>query len=112
LPHSASPSKIEEPKRVTVTISSDGLIYLEGVRTTLEHLPDQLRSLSLNAKIAVIIAGDQTTKLQTLVDVLDALKAGQVPAASIVTKPAPASQAALTAHSRQVAQTALAAQTE
>ncbi len=96
LPHSALPGKIEEPKRVAVTISSDGLVYLEGAPTTLEHLPDQLRSLSLNAKIAVIIAGDQATKLQSLVDVLDALKAGNVPAASIVTKPVLTAQTAVT----------------
>ena len=97
LPHSAAPSRIEEPQRVTVTISSDGLIYLEGVQTTLQRLTDELRSRSLNAKIAVIIAGDQATRLQSLVDVLDALKAGNVPAASIVTKPAPSTQVAQTA---------------
>ncbi|MGO8975116.1 MAG: ExbD/TolR family protein [Steroidobacteraceae bacterium] len=87
LPHSASPTKIEEPKRVTVTIAPDGSIYLEGEKTTLQQLPDQLHALSLDSKIAVIIAGDEHTMLQTLVDLLDALKRGDVPAASIVTKP-------------------------
>jgi len=100
LPHSASPTKIEEPKRITVTLSSEGIVYLEGERTTLERLPDQLRALSLDAKIAVIIAGDQATKLQALVDVLDALKHGDVPAASIVTKPASTAEPALTARTQ------------
>jgi biopolymer transport protein ExbD len=87
LPHSASPTRIEEPKRITVTISQDGAIFLDGEATTLERLPDQLRALNDKSKIAVIIAGDERTMLQPLVDLIDALKRGGVPAASIVTKP-------------------------
>jgi biopolymer transport protein ExbD len=86
LPHSASPTRIEEPKRITVTISQDGAIYLDGQVTTLQQLPDQLRALNDKSKIAVIIAGDERTMLQPLVDLIDALKRGGVPAASIVTK--------------------------
>jgi biopolymer transport protein ExbD len=87
LPQSALPSKIEETKRVTVTIGKDGQIYLEGEQTSLQQLPDQLRALNAKSKIAVIIAGDERTMLQPLVDLLDALKRGDVAAASIVTKP-------------------------
>jgi len=87
LPQSALPSKIEETKRVTVTIGKDGQIYIEGDQTTLQQLPDQLRALNAKSKIAVIIAGDERTMLQPLVDLLDALKRGDVAAASIVTKP-------------------------
>ena len=86
LPHSASPTRIEEPKRITVTISQDGTIFLDGQMTTLQQLPDQLRALNDKSKIAVIIAGDERTMLQPLVDLIDALKRGGVPAASIVTK--------------------------
>ena len=86
LPHSASPTRIEEPKRITVTISQDGAIFLDGEMTTLQLLPDQLRALNDKSKIAVIIAGDERTMLQPLVDLIDALKRGGVPAASIVTK--------------------------
>jgi biopolymer transport protein ExbD len=86
LPHSASPTRIEEPKRITVTISQDGAIFLDGQMTTLQQLPDQLRVLNDKSKIAVIIAGDERTMLQPLVDLIDALKRGGVPAASIVTK--------------------------
>ncbi len=87
LPHSALPTKIEETKRVTVTIGRDGEIFLEGEKTTLQQLPDQLRELKAKSKIGVIIAGDERTMLQPLVDLLDALKRGDVLAASIVTKP-------------------------
>jgi biopolymer transport protein ExbD len=87
LPHSADPTRIEELKRITVTMTEDGAIYLDSERTDLQKLPEQLRALKAQSKIAVIIAGDGNSKLQQLVDVLDAMKRGDVAAASIVTKP-------------------------
>ena len=87
LPHSASPARIDELKRVTVTMTSDGSIYLDGEKTSLQQLPGQLHALQAESKIAVIIAGDEHSMLQQLVDVLDAMKHADVPAASIVTKP-------------------------
>jgi biopolymer transport protein ExbD len=86
LPQSALSSRLEEPKRLTITIAQDGAILLDGETTTLQQLPDQLRALSERSKVAVIIVGDARTSLQSLVSVLDALKRGGVPAASIVTK--------------------------
>lgn len=86
LPRSASPASLSDPKRITLTLTRDGGIYLDGTQTTLDALPDTLRALSQQSKIAVIIAGDQQDMLQQLVDVLDALKRAGVPAASIVTK--------------------------
>jgi biopolymer transport protein ExbD len=87
LPHSAEPTRIEEPKRVTLTLTEDGDVYLDSERTDLQRLPEQLRALKAQSKIAVIIAGDEHAKLQQLVNVLDAMKRGDVAAASIVTKP-------------------------
>jgi biopolymer transport protein ExbD len=87
LPHSSSAGKIDETKRVTVTLAEDGAVFLDGEPTTVEQLPDQLRALSMTSKVAVIIAGDERTALQSLVSVLDALKRGGVPTASITTKP-------------------------
>jgi biopolymer transport protein ExbD len=87
LPHSADPTRIEELKRITITLTEDGVIYLDSERTDLQKLPEQLRALQGQSKIAVIIAGDEHSKLQQLVGVLDAMKQGDVTAASIVTKP-------------------------
>jgi biopolymer transport protein ExbD len=86
LPHSSSAASLSDPKRITLTLTRDGGIYLDGAQTTLDTLPATLRALSAQSKIAVIIAGDQQAMLQQLVDVLDALKRADVPAASIVTK--------------------------
>jgi biopolymer transport protein ExbD len=87
LPHSAAPTRLDEPRRITITIAQDGGVFLEGQATPLESLPGRLRELSRSAKLAVIIAGDERVMLQTLVAVLDALKSAGVPAASIITRP-------------------------
>jgi biopolymer transport protein ExbD len=87
LPHSANPTRIEELKRITITLTEDGVIYIDSERTDLQKLPEQLRALQAQSKIAVIVAGDEHSKLQQLVGVLDAMKQGDVAAVSIVTKP-------------------------
>ncbi|HLW25063.1 MAG TPA: biopolymer transporter ExbD [Steroidobacteraceae bacterium] len=87
LPHSALPTRLEETKRVTITLAADGTLFLEARPITLAHLPDELEEIEEHSKIAVIIVGDEHTQLQSLVDLLDALKRANVPAASIITKP-------------------------
>jgi biopolymer transport protein ExbD len=90
LPHSANPTRLEDPRRVTITLAQDGSVFLDGQATTLEQLPDQLRALTASgAKLTVIIAGDGRVILQSVVGVLDALKSAGVPAASIITRPTP-----------------------
>jgi biopolymer transport protein ExbD len=49
-------------------------------------LPDQLRNLNAQSKVAVIIAGDERSQLQPLVDVLGALQRSGIAATSITTK--------------------------
>jgi biopolymer transport protein ExbD len=86
LPHSSVAAKLDEVRRVTVTLTADGGIYLDGNPTSVAELPDQLRNLSAQSKLTVIIAGDQRSQLQLLVDVLGALQSGGVAATSITTK--------------------------
>jgi biopolymer transport protein ExbD len=87
LPHSAAPTHLQEPRRVTITLAQDGSVFLDGQATTLEQLPEQLRTLAASSKLTVVIAGDERVILQALVSVLDALKSAGVPAASIITRP-------------------------
>lgn len=87
LPGSAHPTKLVEPKRVTVTITKDGAYELEGKAVALGQLTSQLRDRQTpEAPLAVVINGDQASALQSLVDVLDALKAAGVSNASIISK--------------------------
>jgi len=86
LPHSSVATKLDEVRRVTLTLTADSGIYLDGNATTVADLPDQLRNLSAQSKVAVIIAGDERSQLQLLVDVLGALQRSGIAATSITTK--------------------------
>ncbi len=86
LPHSSVAAKLDEVRHVTVTLTADSGLYLDGNPTTVEDLGDQLRTLSAQSKVAVIIAGDERSQLQLLVDVLGALQRSGIAATSITTK--------------------------
>lgn len=86
LPQSSAASRIDEPRRITITLTKEGGVYLDGNATTLEELPIQLRNLSSQSKIAVVIAGDELSNLQAVVDILGALQKGGVAATTITTK--------------------------
>ena len=87
LPKSANPDQVHEPHRVTITIGRDAQFFLDAAPVTLPDLPGKLRAMqSGGAKLAVIVAGDQGAQVQALVGVMDALKAADVQAASIITK--------------------------
>ena len=86
LPQSAAASRLEEPRRVTVTLTKEGGIYLDGNPTSIEELPGLLRNLTSQSKVAVVIAGDELSHLQSVVDVLGALQKGGVAATAITTK--------------------------
>jgi biopolymer transport protein ExbD len=86
LPHSSVATKLDDVRRVTVTLTADGGIYLDGNPTTAGDLPDELRTLSTRSKLAVIVAGDERSQLQPLVDVLGALQKSGISAMSITTR--------------------------
>jgi biopolymer transport protein ExbD len=87
LPYAADPAHLDVPRRVTVTLTADGSLYLDGSQSTLEDMVSRLRELSKAAKLTVIIAGDRDAHLQQLVSVLDALKRAGIPSAAIITRP-------------------------
>ena len=87
LPKSRAPDPVHEPHRVTITISKDAQYFLDAAPVTLADLPARLQEMQKDGtKLAVIIAGDQGAQVQSLVGVMDALKAANVQAASIITK--------------------------
>ena len=86
LPYSANPAHLDVPKRVTVTLTADADVYLDGTKITLAALAAQLRVQAQDAKLTVIIAGDQDARLQLVVNVLDALKSAGIGSASIVAR--------------------------
>ena len=86
LPYAADAAHLEVPKRVTLTLTADGDVYLDGTRTGLAELSEQLEALERTNKLTVIIAGDQSARLQPLVSLLDAVKRAGIGSASIIAK--------------------------
>jgi biopolymer transport protein ExbD len=86
LPFASSAAHLDLPRRVTLTLTSGGDVYLDGERTGLAALTTRLQSMAHDGKLTVIIAGDQRAQLQPLVSVLDALKQAGVGSATIITR--------------------------
>jgi biopolymer transport protein ExbD len=86
LPYAADAAHLDVPKRITLTLTAAGEVYLDGTRIGLDDLSAQLQQMARANKLTVIIAGDQSAKLQPLVSVLDALKRAGIGSASIIAK--------------------------
>jgi biopolymer transport protein ExbD len=86
LPYASNPAHLEVTRRVTVTLTADGEVYVDGTRASLEELSEQLRAMARDAKLTVIISGDRNARLQPLVSVLDALKRAGVVSATIIAR--------------------------
>ena len=86
LPYAANPTHLEVTRRVTITLTAAGEVFLDGQSTTLQGITEQLRSYARDAKLTVIISADRDAHLQPLVSVLDALKSAGVVSATIVAR--------------------------
>ena len=86
LPYAANPTHLEVTRRVTLTLTAAGDVFLDGERTSLEGVTERLRSYARDTKLTVIISADRDAHLQPLVSVLDALKSAGIVSASIVTR--------------------------
>lgn len=87
LPRAREPDKITDIRKVTVLIGRDGRLLMDGARVTVDALPARLKTMEApHVKLAVVIASDRGAVVQNLVDVLDALKIADIPAASIISK--------------------------
>jgi biopolymer transport protein ExbD len=89
LPYASDPAHLNVTRRVTLTLTADGDVYLDGARTGLDDITAQLRTLAHDARLTVIISGDRNAQLQPLVSVLDALKRAGVVSATIITRQEP-----------------------
>jgi len=86
LPKLGDPEHLPPSRTVRLTVTVDGKLLLDGIPLTADELPARLHALAQpGSKFAVVIAGDRNAPLQSLVDILDVLKAADVPAATIIT---------------------------
>ena len=85
-PATSTPDKIVERTKFTVGIDKDGKAFLDGEALALADISDRLKAANTDKPITIVIAGDQGAALQSVVDVLDALKAAGIGSAKIVTR--------------------------
>jgi biopolymer transport protein ExbD len=86
LPHSANPTHLAIDRRVIITLTADGDVYIDGDHTTFSGISERLQTLARDAKLTVVISGDKEARLQPLVNVLDALKRADIVSATIIAR--------------------------
>jgi biopolymer transport protein ExbD len=76
-PNSSQAQNLKTPdKQVVVTLGRESLIQLDGQTVELERLVSAIKAkATASEQIAVIVNSDKGAEVQTLVDVMDAIKA-------------------------------------
>jgi biopolymer transport protein ExbD len=86
LPYAANPTHLDITRRVTLTLTAEGEVYVDGEKSSVAGITERLLRLARDAKLTVIISGDRNARLQPLVSVLDALKRAGIVSATIVAR--------------------------
>jgi len=76
-PNSSQAQNLKTPdKQVVVTLGREGSIQVDGQTVELERLVSAIKAkASASEQIAVVVNSDKGAEVQTLVDVMDAIKA-------------------------------------
>lgn len=85
-PSTNNSDKLVDKTKVTVGLDKEGNASLDGVPINVKDISAKLRSINTDKALSVVIAGDEGTALQSLVDVLEILKQAGVDSAKIITK--------------------------
>jgi biopolymer transport protein ExbD len=88
LPEAAAEAMKKERKEMTVSITKEGKVSLEGRAVTIEDLSREFRALySINPEAMVIVQGDEEALHGKVVQVMDAAKAAGLSKLAIATRP-------------------------
>ncbi len=87
LPKASSKDTLTDPKPVTITITSEGIVYFENKVQTIKELKQRISVLLGKDKdLQVVLAADQRCRFQEIVRVMDMLKESGVKSLNIATK--------------------------
>jgi biopolymer transport protein ExbD len=86
LPTAVNPTHLDIVKRVTLTLTAEGEVYLDGEKMDLNGITARLQSMAHDSKLTVVISGDRNARLQPLVNLLDALKRAGIVSATVIAK--------------------------
>ena len=87
LPEASSKNAIDDPKPVYITITSEGVVYLDNKALTNKELKQKINVLLKNEPdLKVVVAADQACRFQEVVRVIDTLKESGVESLNIATR--------------------------
>jgi biopolymer transport protein ExbD len=86
-PLTRSTSNLAKPQTRAVTITADGLIYLDAFPVSVEQLHTSLSLYkSANPNLPVVLKGDADVAFETVVQVLNVIKSLDITEVGLVTK--------------------------
>ena len=87
LPTASSKDTVDDPKQVYITITGEGVVYLQNKVITNKELKEKIRDLLVKDQdLKVIIAADQACRFQEVVRVIDTAKELGVKSLNIATR--------------------------
>lgn len=87
LPEASSKDTVEDPKPLYISITSEGVVYIENKVLTNKELTQKIQTmLEKDQNLKAIVAADQACRFQEVVRVIDTLKELGVKSLNIATK--------------------------
>jgi biopolymer transport protein TolR len=84
----AEPKRVDVADVLTVTVSANDRVYLEGQRVTLDQLAERLRDIgAARSEVAVLIKADKDIRYGRVIEVLDAVRSVGVTRLAMATRP-------------------------
>ena len=85
----AEPARIDVSDVLTITVSENERIYLEGQRVSIEELEERLSSIhTARDDVAVLVKADTELRYGVVIDVLDTVRSVGITRLAMATKPA------------------------
>jgi biopolymer transport protein ExbD len=85
LPGSATTQELKT-STITVGVTKSGEVVIDGKTVTAAELRDTLRALKQDKPIDVVLAGDKDASLQTLLTVMDSVRAAGITSVGLAAK--------------------------
>jgi biopolymer transport protein TolR len=84
----AEPKHIDMTSVLTIAVSENERVYLEGQRVTMEELRERLANVqAAREDVAVLVKADTDLRYGTVVDVLDAVRSVGITRLAMATRP-------------------------
>jgi biopolymer transport protein ExbD len=88
LPHASDTPSLAKPQTKAITVTNDGMIFLDTIPVTLAELEQRLLAAkAITPEFPVIVRGDGQTQYQNVIDVLDLLGRINITQVGLASKP-------------------------